>query len=344
MSSLTPAEIGGYLIEARVGGGGMAEVFRARPPPEFAAALGRDQVAIKTLLPNYANDPMFRDMFEEEAAICTSLTHPNVVELFDFGEATDGSLFLVMEWVDGVDLGQILRSYKRRRLRLHPLAACSIVEQALRGLHAAHTRIDRDGLAHPVVHRDVSPANILVGRDGTVKIADFGLARPLDRMRKTQPGIVKGKFAYLAPEQAFDRSVDPRTDIFAAGIVLWEALASRHLFRRDDDLETVLLVRQARVPDIRRFAPGLDSRVVVALRQALAPDPQKRLSSAAAFADELAAYLASEDAVAGPKLVAAVARDVRRAESGVRAIVQGLDAAPLADPSAPMLLIRRRAG
>jgi serine/threonine-protein kinase len=316
--SNTLREIGGYLIEGRVGGGGMAEVFRARPPDDFRDAIARDVVAIKTLLPTYARDPVFRDMFVEEAEISTSLHHPNVVELLDFGQTPAGTLFLVMEWVDGVDLGQVLRSYRKRRLRLHPLAACSIMEQALRGLHAAHTRVDRDGNLHAVVHRDVSPANILVSRTGEVKIADFGLARPLDRMRKTKPGIVKGKFAYLAPEQAFDRGVDPRTDVFAAGIVLWEGLASRHLFRRDDDLETVLLVRQAKVPDIRRYAPGLDSRLVKMLQRALQADPDKRYPNAGQLADELGAFLSEQEAVTGPKLVAAVVRDVLRAENPAR--------------------------
>lgn len=325
MSLENPREIGGYLIEGRVGGGGMAEVFRARPPPDFAEAIGRDIVAIKTLLPSYAKDPVFREMFEEEAEISTSLHHPNVVELLDFGQAKDDSLFLVMEWVDGVDLGQVLRSYRKRKLRLHPLAACSILEQTLRGLHAAHTRIDRDGVPHAVVHRDVSPANILLSREGSVKIADFGLARPLDRVRKTKPGIVKGKFAYLAPEQAFDRAVDPRTDVFAAGIVMWEALASRHLFRRDDDLETVLLVRQAKVPDIRRYAPGVDSKLVSALGRALKIDPDKRYPTAEQFADDIAGYLAAQDAVSGAKLVAAVVRDVLRADAESEAAAKPRD-------------------
>jgi serine/threonine-protein kinase len=321
MSDSMPRTIGGYLIEAHVGGGGMAQVYRAHPPEEFREAIGRDQVAIKMLLPTYAKDPQFREMFEEEAEISCSLQHPNVVELIDFGQDADGALFLVMEWVDGLDLGIIMRSFRRRKLRLHPIAACAIVEQALRGLHAAHTRLDRDGVAHAVVHRDVSPANVLVSRQGDVKIADFGLARPLDRVRRTLPGIVKGKFAYLAPEQAFDRSVDPRTDVFAAGIVLWEALASRHLFRRDDDLATVLTVRQAKVPDIRKFAPGLDPRVISALEKALRADPDKRHASALAFAEELSAFLDDQPIArtleARRELVAAVVRDVVAAEHGV---------------------------
>ncbi|MGZ3422134.1 MAG: serine/threonine-protein kinase [Polyangiales bacterium] len=311
-----PRTVGGYLIEALVGGGGMAQVYRAHPPADFRDAIGRDRVAIKTLLPAYAHEPLFREMFAEEAEICCSLQHPNVVELIDFGEDAGGALFLVMEWIDGLDFGMILRSFRRRNLRLHPVAACAIVEQALRGLHAAHTRVDRDGVVHAVVHRDVSPANLLVSHRGEVKIGDFGLARPLDRVRRTLPGVVKGKFAYLAPEQAFDRAVDPRTDVFAAGIVLWEALASRHLFRRDDDLSTVLTVRQAKVPDIRKYAPGLDPRVASAVEGALRADPDKRHPSALAFADQLAAFLADQPMKVGPELVAAVVSDVIFAERG----------------------------
>lgn len=333
MSASWPKTIGGYTIEARAGGGGMAEVFRARPPPEFAEAIGRDVVAIKTLLPSIANDPSFREMFAEEADVSGTLHHPNVIELLDVGQTSDGALFLVMEWVDGLDLSFVLRSFRRRRLRLHPIAACTIVEQALRGLHAAHTRTDRDGYLHPVVHRDVSPANILLGRSGAVKIADFGLARPMERMRRTLPGVVKGKFAYLAPEQAFDRSVDPRTDVFAAGVVLWEALAARHLFRRDDDLETVLLVRQARVPDILTYAPGLDRRIVDAVSRALQADPEKRFPSALAFAEELASWLRLQPGWSVPKIVSAVVRDVFEAESRP---------APRASTPVP-LVVRKRA-
>ncbi len=353
MSAPWPETIGGYLIEARVGGGGMAEVFRARPPTEFAEAIGREVVAIKTLLPSFANDPSFREMFAEEAEVSATLHHPNVIELLDVGQTHEGSLFLVMEWIDGLDLSCVLRSFRRRRLRLHPIAACTIVEQALRGLHAAHTRTDRDGYVHPVVHRDVSPANILLGssegRSGIVKIADFGLARPMERVRRTLPGVVKGKFAYLAPEQAFDRAVDPRTDVFAAGVVLWEALAARHLFRRDDDLETVLLVRKAHVPDIRTYAPGLDPRIVDAVGRALQADPDKRFPSALAFAEELASWLRLQPGWSVPKIVAAVVRDVLEAETAREPRPVQLEVRPdarsVARASAPMpLVIRKRAG
>jgi serine/threonine-protein kinase len=337
MSGHVPESIGGYTIEARVGGGGMAEIFRARPPPEFREALGRELVAIKTLLPSFARDPVFREMFVEEGEIATTIDHPNVVEILDVGEATSGDLFLVMEWVDGLDLSCVLRSFRRRRLRLHPIAACTIVEQALRGLHAAHTRTDRDGFVHPVVHRDVSPANLLLAKSGVVKVADFGLARPLERARKTLPGIVKGKFAYLAPEQAWDRPVDPRADVFASAIVLWEALAGRHLFRRDDDRETVLLVRRAEAPDVRRYAPDLDGRVVAALRRALAADPDLRPPSALAFAEELAVWLRQQKGWSGSRVVASVVRDVLRAEAPAPPEPELL-------ASAPVPLVVRKSG
>lgn len=306
-----PREIGRYTVEARVGGGGMAAVYRARPPSDLADALPR-VVAIKMLLPELASDAAFRAMFEEEAEISGNLQHPNVVELLDFGETKDGALFLVMEWVDGVDLGVVLKSFRTRRLRMNPPIACAIIEQALLGLHAAHSRVDRDGNPLVVVHRDVSPANILLSSRGEVKIADFGLARPLHRVRRTLPGVVKGKFAYLAPEQTFDRQVDPRTDVFAAGIVLWEALASRHLFRRSTDLKTVLAIRDGRVRDVRRYAPDVDHRVAKALARALQHDPERRFQSAAEFADALGEYLV-EQRIDRTKVIAAVVRVVRAA-------------------------------
>lgn len=334
-----PEIVGGYAIEGPLAGGGMAIVYRARPPPELAEAIGRSRVAIKMLLPELANQPEFRQMFEEEAEICAQLHHPNVVELIDFGRARDGALFLVMEWIEGVDLGAALRSFRRRGLRMAPPVACAVMACALRGLHAVHSRTDRDGTPRAIVHRDVSPSNILLAADGRVKIADFGLARPLYRARRTLPGIVKGKFAYLAPEQTLDRPVDPRTDVFAAGIVLWEALASRPLFRRKRDLETVLAVRAARVPELLRYAPGLDEPVHRALRTALKADPGARFPTALAFAEALEAWLASVQGPIGELQVAAVVDDVRRAAAS------GWDAgSPSAESlTEPIPLVRRKA-
>jgi serine/threonine-protein kinase len=315
-----PASIGGYSILGTVGGGGMAVVYRARPPPELAEAIGRPVVALKTLLPEHACDPEFRVMFEEEVEISAVLQHPNVVGLVDCGCTREGALFLVMEWVDGIDLGAALRSFRQRHLRLSPAVACCIMARTLRGLHAAHAQTERDGTPHGVVHRDVSPANILLSAEGAVKVADFGLARPLYRARRTLPGIVKGKFAYLAPEQTLDRPVDPRTDVFSAGIVLWEALASRHLFRRARDVETVMAVRAARVPDVRAYAPGLDARIVETLARALRSDPEARFPTALAFAEALEAWLATLPRAVGDRQIAAVVADVRAPAMGTAAM------------------------
>jgi serine/threonine-protein kinase len=308
---LHPTTIGGYSILGTVGGGGMAVVYRARPPPELAEAIGWPVVALKTLLPEHARDPEFRQMFEEEVEISAVLQHPNVVALVDCGCTREGALFLVMEWVDGIDLGAALRSFRLRRLRLAPAVACRIVARALRGLHAAHAHTERDGTPRVVVHRDVSPANILLSTEGAVKVADFGLARPLYRARRTLPGIVKGKFAYLAPEQTLDRPVDPRTDVFSAGIVLWEALASRHLFRRARDVETVMAVRAAKVPDVRAYAPGLDAYVVETLARALRADPDARFPSALEFAEALEGWLETLPRPVGDRQIASVVADVR---------------------------------
>jgi serine/threonine-protein kinase len=331
-----PERVGAYTIEGPLAGGGMAVVYAARPPPELADALG-PRVAIKMLLPELARQADFRSMFEEEAEICAQLHHPNVVELLDFGCTREGALFLVLEWIDGVDLGAVLRSFRRRGLRMAPTLACIVLARALRGLHAVHTRTERDGTLRAIVHRDVSPSNILLSAEGAVKIADFGLARPLYRARRTLPGIVKGKFAYLAPEQTLDRPVDPRTDVFAAGIVLWEALASRPLFRRARDLDTVLAVRAARVPDVRRYAPGVDARIVAALRVALQADPAGRFPTALALAEALEACLARLPCPAEDRQVAALVDDVRRADAADR------DARPSrASLTEPIPLVRRR--
>lgn len=288
MSSLSiPQFIGTYTIEGRLGSGGMADVFLARPPVGFRAAAKHPKVALKTLLPRFARDDQFRAMFEEEAQIGTQLHHPNIVELIDFGTTNENQLFLVMEWIDGVDLGAVLSLCREQKLRLKPPLGCYIVEQTLRGLHAAHTRTDRVGQRCPVVHRDVSPVNILIGVDGCVKITDFGLSRPMERARRTLPGMIKGKLSYLSPEQTYDRPVDPRTDVFAAGTVLYEVLTSQRLFAHDDDLHTILAIREAKIPNLAQFAPDVDSYTTQVLQKALQVDPANRFQSAEDFANAL---------------------------------------------------------
>jgi serine/threonine protein kinase len=286
-----PKTIGRFLIERHVASGGMGDVYRARPMPEIAHEIAHPVVAIKTLLASVARNRQYRQMFEDEARVSWQIQHPNVVRVLDFGDTDDGMMYMVMEWLDGIDLATVFKSFRDRSLRLHPAIASAIVVDALLGLHAAHTRVDAAGRLRCVVHRDVSPHNVILTSDGRVKVVDFGLSRPVDRPPRTTPGIVKGKFAYLTPEQSSGRPVDVRSDIFAAGIVLWEAISGRHLFRKDRDAFTLQAIKECKVPDIRTYAPGLDERVVRALARALQREPDERFQTAQDFARALESYV-----------------------------------------------------
>jgi serine/threonine protein kinase len=286
-----PKTIGRFVIERHVASGGMGDVYRAHPMPEIAHEIAHPVVAIKTLLASVARNRQYRQMFEDEARVSWQIQHPNVVRVLDFGDTDDGTMYMVMEWLDGIDLATVAQSFRDRKLRLHPAIASAILVDALLGLHAAHTRLDAAGRLRCVVHRDVSPHNVIVTSDGRVKIVDFGLSRPVDRPPRTTPGYVKGKFAYLTPEQSSGHAVDVRSDIFAAGIVLWEALAGRYLFRQDRDADTLQAIKACKVRDIRHYAPGLDDRVAHAIGRALQRAPDERFQTAQDFARALGGYV-----------------------------------------------------
>jgi len=312
-----PKTIGQFVIERHVASGGMGDVYRARPMPEIASEIAHPVVAIKTLLASLARNREYRQMFEDEAHVSWQIQHPNVVRVIDFGDTDDGMMYMVMEWLDGIDLAAVFKSFRDRRMRLAPPIACAIMADALLGLHAAHTRVDAAGRVRCVVHRDVSPHNVLLTSDGRVKVLDFGLSRPVDRLPRTTPGMVKGKFAYLTPEQTSARPVDVRSDIFAAGIVLWEAIAGRHLFRQDRDAFTLLAIKKCEPPDIRQFAPELDERVVAALQMALKREPDERFQTAREFERALEAYVseALPSMRARADAIQSVVRNVRLAEA-----------------------------
>jgi serine/threonine-protein kinase len=287
MTEEMPKTIGKFVVEGHVASGGMGDVYRAHPMPEIAGEIGHPVVAIKTLLASVARNREYRQMFEDEARVSWQIQHPNVVRVLDFGDTDDGMMYMVMEWLDGIDLAAIFKSFGARKMRLHPMIASAVMVDALLGLHAAHTRVDAAGRVRCVVHRDVSPHNVLLTSDGRVKVLDFGLSRPMDRGPRTTPGIVKGKFAYLTPEQVTAKPVDVRSDIFAAGIVLWETIAGRHLFRKDRDAFTLQAIRECKPADVRQYAPGLDERIARAIERALARDPDARFQTAQEFARAL---------------------------------------------------------
>jgi serine/threonine-protein kinase len=276
--------LGRYELVTPIARGGMAEVWVARQLGDLGF---RKLVAVKTIRAEYAENASFRRMFLDEARLAARIHHANVVEVLDLGE--DGPIvFQAMTLIEGDSIAGLLRRWSQRGESggLPPALAIRMLADAAAGLHAAHELTDDDGAKLLLVHRDVSPHNILVGLDGVAKIADFGIAKALGRLSdETEAGQVKGKFSYLSPEQVARTPPDRRSDVFACGIVLWEMLTGVRLFRGDDPVDTIEKVRSMRIPDVRDIAPGLAAPIAEATARALARDPNDRFPSAAAFAE-----------------------------------------------------------
>jgi serine/threonine-protein kinase len=275
----TPAprgRIGRYEVVTPLGTGGMAQVLVARTRgPE---GLGR-LVALKRILPHLTADPSIVQQFLDEARIGLRLSHPNLVHVYDFGEA-QGAYYIAMELVKGVDLDRLIRSLKGP---LEPAHAVAVVVQALHGLHAAHALRGEDGAPLQLVHRDLSPHNLMVGFDGRVKVLDFGVAKARAQRTVTLPGIVKGKPLYMSPEQARGQRLDARSDLFAMGIILYEALTGRRAFERGDELASMQAICDERLPRPDTISPALWDTLEVAL----AKRPEARFGSAQEMADRL---------------------------------------------------------
>src|SRR5262245_29857927 len=238
-----------YRVVERLEAGGMAEVFKG----ESASVQGfKKTVAIKRVLPHLAQNKNFIQMFLDEARLGARLTHANIVTVFDIG-AADNTFFIVMEFVDGCNLKTVIEQYRQQGRRIGVKDAVYMCVQACACLSFAHELQDDDNNDLHIVHRDVSPPNILLSKRGEVKVTDFGLAKATTQLEKTDPGVVKGKFSYLSPEAAMGQAVDARADLFAVGIVIWEALAGRRLFLGESDYETVKRVQQAQVPSLSTF-------------------------------------------------------------------------------------------
>ena len=318
---------GRYELLEPAGEGGMAVVWRAmvRGAGKFARP-----VALKRIHAAKGADKHMVQLFEEEARVGAALHHPNVVQIMDFGVDEEGSYFLVMEWMQGIDLYQWVRSYRDEAGATPWPIVTAIAVEVLRGLGAAHERIDEDGRKSPVIHRDVSPSNVLLGTNGTVKLTDFGLARAMDRASMTRPNVIKGKLAYCAPELISGSKASAQSDIFALGIVLWEALAQRRLFTGKNDLEVLLAVRKGEVESLTALRDDLPGALTLAVQQSLEPDPDARFETAKAMARALSAILHTH-----PEPIDAepLGRSVRDAVSRL-----GLDkkkAAPAIPPASP---------
>jgi serine/threonine protein kinase len=276
-----------YRVIDRLESGGMAEVFRAE-------ALGlqgfKKQVAIKRVLAHLASKESFIKMFLDEARLSARLSHSNCVQVFDIGVG-DGTYFIVMEFVDGANLRGIIDTLKAQNRPFPVEEACFLAIELAKGLQYAHHLVDEQGVPLGIVHRDMSPPNVLITKHGEVKIVDFGLAKAHTQLEKSEPGVIKGKFSYLAPEAARGQEVDARADIFAIGIMLWELLAGKRLFLGKTDLETVQLVQRAVIPPITRLRPDVPPELEPILARALASDPNQRYQTSRDLGSDLNAFL-----------------------------------------------------
>lgn len=309
-------QLGRYELLCPIARGGMASVWVAR----LQGAHGFEKlVALKTILAEHASDPEYEAMFLDEARIVAGIRHHNVAEIMDLGSA-DGMLYLVMEWVEGDSLALLDRAALRHKDPIPQTVALRIVAQMCAGLHAAHELSDRNGKALNVVHRDVSPQNVIVSAAGDVKLIDFGIAKAVDQLSEhTRTGVLKGKVSFMAPEQALGQRVDRRADVWAAGVVLYQLLAGKLPFRGENQLETLHIIsRKDRAPEI----PGLSKPVAKLLNRVLEPDLDKRISTAAELEVELERLIGLFGPVTTRDVAAVVQKHLGRRVAARREVVE----------------------
>lgn len=271
-----------YALLDRFAEGGMATIYRA------VDQTTQDVVAIKLLRPDHAGDPTYLEMMQEEARIGAALHSPHIVRMLDVGHDDSGLYYLVFEWVDGLNLGDWVRAHTRAHRHTSWLLVSSIIADALAGLTVAHQHT-KDGEPSPIIHRDISPENILLSASGHVKLADFGVARARDRnARPTGPGIVKGKLSYFAPEIIEGRVSTMLTDLYAMGVVLWEALAG-HKLHEGSQHEVFREVSRGEVRPLTAVRRDVPEEIVAVVARALRPLPEERYPSAQDMRVELVA-------------------------------------------------------
>jgi serine/threonine protein kinase len=293
-----------------IGRGGMASVWLGYTHGEAGF---RRKVAIKRVLQHLHQDERFEAMFVEEARVVADLNHPNIVQVHDFGRDHEGGYFIIMEWVEGLNLSDYVRAFARTGDAPPWHLASAICIEVLRALSAAHLRVDANGKPVPVIHRDVTPSNILVGVNGSVKLADFGLARAMDRPRTTDPGTVKGKVAYLAPELLENAKPDTRCDLYSLGVVLWEAVTGQRMFATElTDVDTALKILEGNLTRVTALRPALSEELAGIIAQALARHPRDRYQRATEMIDALAAMLRKHPE---PTDGTSIARSVRAARA-----------------------------
>ena len=282
-----PARLGKFVLLNKIAVGGMAEIFRARA---FGASGFEKDLVIKRILPHLSENADFVKMLIDEAKITVALAHPNIAQIYDLGRA-DNTYFIAMEYVHGRDLGRIMRACVETGIALPREHILHISTQICNGLDYAHARKDRRGQPLNIIHRDVSPQNVLISYDGAVKLVDFGIAKASNKIGVTRMGEIKGKFAYMSPEQARGEELDRRSDIFAAGILLYEMLAGQRAFFRGSEIQTLRAVQECRFRRFEDLGIKVDDDLKAIVYRALTGDRELRYQDAGGMAADLTRYL-----------------------------------------------------
>jgi len=277
---------GRYMLLKLLARGGMAEIWLARK----ADGTDAGHVVVKRLHPYLRDEKKYRDMFLDEARISSGLDHPNIVKVREVG-TYKGDQFLVMEYLDGVSLGHLINAALDRKIHVPPRLIAGIMAAVSDALEYAHTMKDESGKPMNIVHRDVSPPNIIVLFSGEVKLVDFGVARAEDRVHKTATGMMKGKVSYMSPEQCYGKHLDARSDVFSLGIVFWEVLACRHLFKRKSEIDTLKSIVTDEPVPVRTYNQEVKSALSTIVMKALEKDPEDRYQTARHMGAAIRKYL-----------------------------------------------------
>jgi serine/threonine-protein kinase len=283
--------LGNFVLLEKLNSGGMAEVYLAK---SIGASGINKFVAVKRILPQYADNREFIEMFKDEAKIAVNLSHNNVVSITDF-KAERNQLYLVMEYVQGQNLRQMLQQKKKKNFELQLSHIIFIIKEVSAGLDHAHRLVDKaSNLPLNIIHRDMSPQNIMISYEGSVKVIDFGIAKAESQMENTRSGTLKGKFSYMSPEQAEGKSVDQTTDIFSLGIILWELIADDRLFLSNNEVNILRRIKDCDIPDLRKVNPNVPFELERIVKKALAKDRTLRYQNATDLYKDLARFLNKE--------------------------------------------------
>ncbi len=280
-----PEQLGKYVLEKRIGAGGMADVFLARGPSGVCV--------VKRPHPHLCNSPEFVKMFLDEASLVAQLNHPGIARVFDLGQV-NGVYYLAMEYVPGYDLMTISLEHERQGEYMAPELAARVMADAALALHHAHDAVGARGQPLNIIHRDVTPHNILLSTSGQVKVIDFGVAKAADTMHRTQAGLVKGKYPYMAPEQITGQKIDRRVDVYALGLVLYELLTNARAIAGEMEVEQIENARHMRIKPVEQLRPNTPEPLKIILNSCFQMNPEKRYPTAAALAADLEKYLVYE--------------------------------------------------